>query len=122
MKKLLLLSVFAPTLAFALPLAAFASTYDYVNTSGVMQSVVANSADQALALATNIDPHSGVILDTGVVVTTTNSGVVVTTTTGGTMFEYVNTAGILETVSAPDSTTAMALAVNRAPNSGVMKI
>ena len=38
-----------------------ATTYQYVNTSGQLQTIPATNAEQAFSLATNIAPKSGVI-------------------------------------------------------------
>ncbi len=114
MKKLLLLSA----VAFGLPFAAFAATYNYVNTAGSLQSVQANNADQALALAANIAPHSGVALDTGTVIFAAPLSVSV----GNATYEYVNTSGNLQAEQAPNAAMALAGAVNIAPNSGVMLV
>ena len=58
-------TVTAGTMAIALFMAgtslASAATYSYVNTSGEVKTVEANSASAALQLAVNIDPNSGVI-------------------------------------------------------------
>jgi hypothetical protein len=46
----------------AIPVLTLAATYQYVNTSGNLEVVSANSASEALALPTDRDPHSGVEL------------------------------------------------------------
>jgi hypothetical protein len=115
MNKTLLIAA----LALSLPTAAFAATYDYVNTSGQVQKIDASSPDQAMVLATNIDPHSGVMLDTGFV---TPVPVVIVTTTGMHMYRYVDTNGNLGTVQASSPEQAMMIAPNISPNSGVMQI
>lgn len=48
--------------ALALPLASFASTFAYVNSSGEVASVDAADANTALMTAPNIGVHSGVML------------------------------------------------------------
>ncbi len=113
-----LLAKFAPALALVatlIPVAAFAATYDYVNTSGTLQTVSAPNAEVAIATAPNIAPDSGVMLDNGSPVTTTVSS-------GDPIFQYVTTAGMLATIHAANSTIAIQTAPNIAPNSGVMAI
>lgn len=63
MKKLLGLAALAAVVA--LPSASLAATYAYVNTSGEVTSMEADSAATALATAPNMDIHSGVMLLTG---------------------------------------------------------
>jgi hypothetical protein len=107
MKKSLLLAV----IALGLPFAALASTYDYVNTSGSLQSVVADTASQAFALATNIAEHSGVALDMGSFAATSDP-----------TYEYVDLSGNIEIVRAIDAAQALSAATNIAPHSGVMEV
>ncbi|MDD4989382.1 MAG: hypothetical protein PHV42_03065 [Candidatus Pacebacteria bacterium] len=53
----------ALTLAvMAFPAVSFAATYAYVNQDGDVSIVTADSGLQAIAIAPNIDEHSGVIL------------------------------------------------------------
>jgi hypothetical protein len=61
MKKVLL-SIFALAAVVAAPVAAMAQTYAYVNTSGEVRTMDADSASQALATAPNLAVHSGVML------------------------------------------------------------
>ena len=68
MKALLITAVTAATLA--LPVAALAATYQYVNTQGVLETETANNATDALTQPTDIALHSGVILVTNTIVTT----------------------------------------------------
>jgi hypothetical protein len=69
MKSLLLSTIAVAVLA--IPAISFAATYQYVNTQGGLGTIVANSAEQALALPTDMDPHSGVMLVTGTNTTVT---------------------------------------------------
>ena len=68
MKVLLIGAVTAATLA--LPVAALAATYQYVNTQGVLVSETADNATQALTQPTDIALHSGVMLVTNTIVVT----------------------------------------------------
>ena len=47
---------------FSLPVFAYAATYAYVNTTGEVRTVTADSADAALATAPGLHIHSGVML------------------------------------------------------------
>ena len=103
-------TLFVALLGFGLPMTSFAATYLYVNTSGAIQTVTADNPNQALALAQNIDPHSGVMLQSG---TIDSSGTL-------SMYEYVNVNGTLSVVRANNPSQALALATDIAPHSGVM--
>ena len=107
-------------------LTAVASTYQYVNTAGAIQNVEADSASQALAMASNISPNSGVMLNMGLVL-----GAMTTTTstlgnTGPTVpymtYQYVNVSGQVQTIIASTSDQAFSIATNIAFNSGVMQV
>ena len=58
--KSIIVGVMSAAVFVALPVSLFASTYAYVNTSGNVQYVSANSAAQAM-LVSNIAPTSGVM-------------------------------------------------------------
>lgn len=128
---------------FALPAVSLAATYDYVNTNGQMQSVNADNADAARALAVNIAPNSGVMLDSGTM--TQNSGTMTqnntTTTQGSTTttvvsngtattaasfpsgsYQYVDVNGNVKVIVAGSADAALALATDIAPHSGVLSI
>ncbi len=47
---------------FALPSMAFAATYAYVNSTGEVRTVTANTPTEALSTAPGISTHSGVLL------------------------------------------------------------
>ncbi len=105
----------AVLLGTALPAAAFAQTYEYVNTNGIIESVSANTADQALVLAPDIAPHSGVMLvETSTVIPAVNTPVdapaatVVTSGTTGTTGS-MTTTGVTNTSTGTNTmTTGMA--------------
>ena len=61
MKKLLGITALGALIAVP-GAAAMAQTYAYVNTSGEVTSMEADSAQAALMTAPNIDEHSGVML------------------------------------------------------------
>lgn len=55
------LSIFT-LLAFVFPAFTHAGEYAYVNSMGYVEKISANSADEALQNATNLNIHSGVCL------------------------------------------------------------
>ena len=97
--------------ALLIPAATFAATYEYVNTSGSLETETANSPAQAVSEPTDIAPTSGVILVTDT--TTVNQS-------GNPTYEYVTTNGTLATISAENPTQAILEAGNKAPGSGVI--
>ena len=104
-----------------LPLATFAATYDYIDANGIVQSVQATSAADAMAKAINIDSHSGVKLDAGLLdVGDTVGGVGGAGDTSGTqLYHYIDRNGVVQDVRAHSASEAMSLAVNMDPHSGV---
>ena len=91
MKSILLSTIAVAVLA--IPAISFAATYEYVNTQGGLETVVANTPAEALALPTDMDPHSGVMLVTNTIVTTTP---VVTTSNSvtGTYSDQMSGSGV----------------------------
>jgi hypothetical protein len=71
----------ASAVAIMLPVAAFAATYQYVGTNGALETITADTADQALVNAPDIAPHSGVILVTPTVMVVGTPAVVTTAAT-----------------------------------------
>jgi hypothetical protein len=69
MKKVL--GMFALAAVIALPSMSYAATYAYVNASGEVAAINADTAAQALATAPNMDIHSGVLL-----LTNPNDGII----------------------------------------------
>lgn len=85
MKKLVIGAITAA--ALALPVITLAATgqlatYQYVSTSGQLETETAGSAEQALLQPTDIAPHSGVILVTGSPVSDPTTGPVANSVTG----------------------------------------
>ena len=97
---------------------ANAATYQYVSTSGVVNSVAANSPTEALAIASNLGLHSGVMLvsDTTEVI----NGDYVAQGQGANVYMYINTSGQVSFVSANSVQEALATAYNLGMHSGVM--
>ena len=121
-----LVSILALGAIAALPFASMAATYHYVDTSGTIRTIEAANSTDAMAMAVNLAPHSGVALDMGVLEsgdsmngTGTNTGTVATTGSANT-YHYVDTSGIIRTVTAASAAAALAAAVNIAPHSGVV--
>lgn len=100
-------------------LSAVAATYQYVNTTGSIQNVEADSASQALATAPNIAPNSGIM--PYMVLTT-----VITNNVGSILpyvsYQYVDVFGQVQTTAASNSNQAFATAINIALHSGVMRL
>lgn len=99
-----------------------AATYQYVNASGSLSSVTADSASEALATAFNLGSHSGVMLVTGTPVTQTVQAQATTQTTGSSQYLYVNNQGTVSSVNANSSVEAFAKAFNISPHSGVLRV
>lgn len=112
-------SVLAATiLAMGLPALSYASTYAYVNQSGQVNTVVADTPGIAIAIAPGISLHSGVVLmsnSTGAVL-----GANTFTTYGTATYAYVNQSGTVISLSADSSAIAFANAFGIDENSGVM--
>ena len=107
-QKIILLAAFAA--ALALPLTTLAATYQYVDSSGNVESEQAVNSNQALISPVDIGTHSGVIL------------ISVNSLAGDPVYEYVNTKGALETEDAANATTALIIPTNIASDSGVIII
>ena len=114
MKKLLM-GIIA---TFGFPVLAVAASYDYVTTAQTLATVEANSPAQAIAIAPNIDPHSGVMVHrdgTPSLIFGANLGA-----DGNNLYQYVDRSGNLRTVRADNPMQAMLIAPNIDPHSGVM--
>jgi len=105
-------------LAAGFPAFSYASTYAYVNQYGQMNTVVADTAAIAIAIAPGISVHSGVMLvngSTGAVLGANTSA-----TYGALTYAYVNQAGTVIAISADTSAIAFANAFGIDENSGVI--
>ncbi len=109
--------IFSMVLAglFLLGVPTYASSYQYVNTSGDLSVVTADSSTEAIRTAPNIHPNSGVMLLSGVGGDDAN-------VSGQNSYLYMDANGELRTVSASSSEDALSSSVNRHPNSGVMLV
>lgn len=116
MKKILL----AILCTFGIPAVSFAAAYQYVTTSGTLQTVSASSPTEALAIAPNIDSHSGVILLDGSTVPLQFVPNIPAQTSGTHLYQYVDINGSLRTVVADSPAQALMFATNIDPHSGVI--
>jgi len=124
-KTNIVLGLFAVT-ALTLGFANFANaaTYQYINTSGQLSTLTANSSQEALATASKLSLHSGVILlDYNTPSLSNNDADTSGQDVQGQglyVYQYVNTSGNLLSVAADSPQAAMLKANNIAPHSGVM--
>jgi len=101
--------------AFIIPAAAFAATFDYVNTAGNIAAISANSPAEALN-ASDIAPASGVMLAAG---NTTMTGFVSVSSGPLQVYTYINVNGYSSQVTAASAAQALTVG-DIAPGSGVM--
>jgi hypothetical protein len=96
----------------AMPAVSSAAMYHYIDLSGRVGTVEANSPQQALALANSFNNvlHSGVKLDQGMLQTGESYGF---------PYRYVDIYGNTRTVTAASLDAAYMLATDRASNSGI---
>jgi hypothetical protein len=104
-----------------------AATYNFVDTSGNLRSVTADSSAEALLTASNIGLHSGVILSSGIGSETVSIAPYNPLAGSynplvGKSYMYINTSGIATVVDANTSTQAFYESNNISSNSGVMLI
>lgn len=106
---------------FAMPALSLANTYQFIDTSGNLRSVEADTSAIALQTASPLAIHSGVAL-----VKTGAGGVVLgdyTSTTGtGNYYQFIDTSGNLQGIWAPNATVALATAYPLAIHSGVVLV
>lgn len=111
------LLIIVAAVVVGLPTESQASTYGYVNSSGEVVYVVADSSAGAFTDSTNIAPTSGVIL-----VTDRNDNMLEVSTEQLSGYMFVNLSGVVTQVSANNSADAFTNAIGRDLNSGVMLI
>lgn len=121
MKKLQLFSLMSVAMLLALtvyglPKNVDAATYAYINSSGNLVYVQANSSDGAFTNSTNIATHSGVMLVSSV------GSVIVNNPNYSSGYMYVNEFGNVIRVNADSASGAFTNSTNIAPRSGVMMI
>jgi hypothetical protein len=118
--------VAAAALVLAGPGAAYAATYFYLDTSGDVRSVEAESATEARLLATDRDPDSDVSLNRDMLdedeADEVDEVLDIATSNGEDVYQYVAITGDVMTVVAPDANTAIIVAPQRAPTSGVLRV
>lgn len=106
-----------------LPAVSLASTYQYVNSAGALQSTEANSSAEALAIASNLGIHSGVmLLGTNGIGGIGGNLVLPVTNTGGNFYQYIDANGNVQSLNAVNSSVALANAYNIGANSGVILV
>lgn len=118
-------NIFIPVLVIALGVLSLGinsvsaqEAYQYINTSGELQTIVAETPTQAIANAYNIAPTSGVLLVGGI-----GGGDPVTTPTySGYFYQFVNTSGNIGSVYASSPEAAINTATNIAQHSGVIYV
>lgn len=98
---------------------ASAATYQYVNSFGNLNTVTANSFDDAFTSATDRDVHSGMMVVSG---SNSNTVGVNYSYNGPIQYGYVNADGFLVVVSADSSVDAFGEAANKSMYSGVILI
>ncbi len=118
--KSIITSILGMAVLAVLPITTFASTYQYVNTDGNVQSTVANSASDAL-LVSNLGANSGVMLVSSSNVVFQTNVPVNTIGVGSNTYAYVNTNGNIQYVNANSPAQALTVS-NLGANSGVMAI
>jgi len=106
------------------PAVSSANIYKFVDTSGNLRSVEANSSTQALAIAYPLAYNSGVWLVERNGSSTTVPPIPTTpippiSSGTGNYYLFVNTSGNLQGVWAPNSSVALTTAYPLAPHSGV---
>jgi len=103
---------------------ASASTYQYVNASGQLSSVIANSPQEAMAEASSLGFHSGVMLVSNSTNTIKTNQVVTDndyiTGQGSNVYLYINSSGQLSSVRANSAQEAIVTATALGLHSGVM--
>ena len=110
-----ILSLFVMGLLLAIPAVSSAATYHYIDLTGNVVTIEAESAQDALskANANNDVYHSGVKLDQGMLHTGESFAVT---------YQYVTAQGTLKTVEAASVDAAFILATDIAPNSGFLRL
>lgn len=104
-------------LFIVLPNTSYAATYAYINSSGEMSYVSANSFSEAFAKSVNISTHSGVML-----VGFINTNTIINNQSLLSGYVYVNSSGEVTYVSANSSNGAFLNSINMSQHSGVMLI
>lgn len=117
-------TILAALAIFALPVASYANTYQYVDSVGQLQSTQANSPGQAIATANNIGLHSGVMLVgvDGIGGIGGNDAPPTTTNTEGSFYQFVDANNNIQSMNAISPEVALATAYNIGLHSGVVLV
>lgn len=117
-------NIFAGFMAFSmallvLPAISMANTYQFIDTSGNLQSIESVSPKAALEDAYRLGIHSGVIL-----VTDGSSGsyTYVNTSGSGNYYQFIDTSGNLQGLWATNSSAALDQAYQLGVHSGVILV
>ena len=108
-------SLLALIALMAVPAVSVAATYHYIDTTGTVRTVEADTAAEAFVEAENIASHSGVAIDMGVL----DGGDSVSMTSTD-MYQYVSITGDVQFVSATSPQAALIIPGDIAPHSGVL--
>jgi hypothetical protein len=124
MKKIYMLTGFMAIALVLVPAVSSANTYRFVDTSGNLRTVEANSFTHALATAHPLAYNSGVWLvarngSSTIVPPTPPTPIPPITSGTGNYYLFVNTSGNLQGVWAPNSSVALATAYPLAIHGGV---
>lgn len=94
---------------------ANAATYEYIDSSGNTKTTTANTGSEALLNAPNLAVNSGVIL-----VDQNNNTTYTYQSSNATQYGYVNSSGVITSITANTATQALANAINISAHSGVI--
>ncbi|MCI0619623.1 hypothetical protein L0Y40_01140 [Candidatus Wolfebacteria bacterium] len=125
----------ALAVALGLPLLSYGATYTYVATTGDVKTVEAQTAEEAMVQASDRAPNSGVALDSGAALATEAQvfgvggigGNIAPSTTidvdgdGTLRYQYITVTGNVDSVEAVNAEQALALPVDLALHSGVVR-
>lgn len=109
----------AGVVAVTVPAVTLAQTYHYVSVEGDIEAIEADTAAEALVMAPDIHPNSGVAEDRGLLEEGMDADVPVGGTGGANMYAYVDITGEVETITAPNPSVAITAPADIHPNSGV---
>jgi len=109
---------------FALPAASLANTYHFVDTSGDLQSINADSSNRALATAPELGVHSGVVLISeggigGAALPDDNTS---THSSSDNYYQFINTSGDIQGLWASSPSIALNTAYQLGIHSGVVLV
>ncbi|MEX2054353.1 MAG: hypothetical protein WD883_02330 [Candidatus Colwellbacteria bacterium] len=104
---------------FALPVVAFANTYQFVDNNDNLQSMTADSSTEALNTAPNLGVHSGVMLVSGGTGGAVLGSSFTSENSGDNYYQFVDSNGNIQGIYADSFAEALANANNLGLHSGV---